>query len=191
MSSCSATAAHISFHSDICACTRRDGSDISRAVISKNAAPIAIGLAMPISPPRLTASARQKIGDQPPAFLGDFGQMLRQFGLIHLVSPAAFDRRRRNRSGSARLGCAFRFACRSFRLFPRLGHWPDIQDLKCSDAVPPIEYTACDHAEYRAGIRPKPEVRARRPPRRTGRVRRRRRGLHRCGRDLSLAARHQ
>ena len=51
---------------------------------------------MPNSPPPFAATsfalARQKIGDQPPALLGDFGQMPGQFGLIHLVSPTAVAR---------------------------------------------------------------------------------------------------
>ena len=76
-----------------------------------------VGHADLAAPAVAVALARQEIGDQPPALLGDFGQMPRQFGLIHSRLSRRFDPPRRNRSGSARLRCAFRFACRSSRLF--------------------------------------------------------------------------
>ena len=135
--------------------------------------------------PRLPVLARQKIGDQPLAFLGDFGQMPRQLGLIHLALSRRLHPPRRNSLRFCPARVRFSVCMPLIPLVPRAWALAWIGNLKCSDAVPAIEYTAGDHAEYRAGIRSRPEVRACRPPCHTGRVRRRRRRLYRRSRDLS------
>ena len=128
---CAATASDSRSTATAAPATSRDGSAIIRAVISKKAAPIASGLAMPM-PPSPAPAARRKSATRRWLLFGDFGHLPRQLGRIQAVFEARPFRRfsdprsglpRRGRSGSARLLCAFRFACpcRSYHLFLRLG----------------------------------------------------------------------